>query len=267
MGINESVMSFESFDGVRLEGTFTQANSDARAMCIFVHGITADRHEWGTFDRIAEMLANKGICSIRFDYRCHGVAGSVADRDLTLTGVANDIDASYEVLSRNVGVRVPLIMVAASFGAGVSARWALDRYSGKLALLILLYPVLDYEADLKRVNVGWRNELREHGTITYGPKLLARPFVCEVPTATMINSLQDAASATLIFHGEEDGDVPIEESELASDASERVQLFRVPGCDHGFAAAGDPDLETEASQRNVAKVVNALEREIEGICF
>lgn len=189
------------------------------------------------------------------------------DRDLTLSGVANDIDASHEALSRKVGVRLPLIVVAASFGAGVSARWALDRYPGKLALLILLYPVLDYEADLTRVNGGWRDELRERGTFTYGPKLLARPFVCEVPAATMINSLQEAASATVIFHGEEDGDVPIEESELASDASESVHLHRVPGCDHGFAAAEDPDLETEASQRNVAKVVKTLERAIEGMGF
>ena len=59
MGDKEMIVGFESFDGARLEGTLTRANDDARGMCILVHGITADRHEWGTFDSISRMLAMK----------------------------------------------------------------------------------------------------------------------------------------------------------------------------------------------------------------
>lgn len=259
----EKVISFASFDGVALEGTFMRARDEARAMCLLVHGITADRHEWGTFDRVARMLAEKEISSLRFDYRCHGVAAKVPDRDLTLSGIENDIHAAYSALLAQVGDRLPLILVGASFGAGVCARWARDRYRGKAALLVLLYPVLDYQSDLERVNASWRDELAASGIVQYGPKKLGRPFACEVATAAMFESLEAAGAATIIFHGEDDGDVPVEESERASQTSPAVRLFKVPGCEHGFAARDDPDLETEASERNVAGVVKDLASEIE----
>lgn len=263
MGYEETAVNFETFDGVTLGGTFAYARGETRAVCLFIHGITADRHEWGTFDRIAGMLADRGISSLRFDYRCHGVATEVPDRDLTLSGIDNDIHAAYSALSERTGQQLPLIIVGASFGAGVSARWAQNRYQGTAALLVLLYPVLDYRADLERVNSSWRDELRTSGIVQYGPKALGRPFTCEVATAMMFESLRAAASATIIFHGEDDGDVPVEESVRASQTSPVVKLYRIPGCGHGFAAEDDPDLETQASQRNVAAVVKELEREIE----
>lgn len=262
----ESTVKFESFDGVPLEGTFRAAHGGLRAMCLFVHGITADRHEWGTFDAIAAMLSKRGVCSLRLDYRCHGAAANIPDRDLTLSGVANDIDAAFTSLCGRAGARLPVIVVGASFGAGAAARWAIDRYKAKLDLLVLLYPVLDYEADLVRVNASWREELRATGTVAYGPKALGRPFACEVATGRLIESLEAAAQVTFIFHGQEDSDVPIEESEQARAASDSVHLFAVAG-DHGFAAEDDPDLETAASQRNVAAVVRKLSEEMDRIGY
>ena len=74
----------------------------------------------------------------------------------------------------------------------------------------------------------------------------------------MQNILGSAADETLIFHGENDGDVPISESEEVDSSYENVTLICVPNADHGFAAADDPDLETEESHSNVQWVINQL---------
>ena len=67
-------VQFSSFDGIGLEGTLLKPTSTVQASSLMIHGITADRHEWGTFDFLAQMLAEHGIASLRFDYRCHGIA-------------------------------------------------------------------------------------------------------------------------------------------------------------------------------------------------
>lgn len=262
MPVEETAVSFASYDGTELEGTLLRPVSTPKGACVLVHGITADRHEWGTFDQISSLLAQRGIASVRFDYRCHGAAAGVPDRDLTLAGVQADLTAAHAALRNRIGSDVPLLLCGASFGGGLAARWAASAATPRVSLLVLLYPVLDYAADLNRVNASWRDEIRQHGVLAYGPKRLGRPYACEVVDAQMFGLLDRAADRTVIIHGADDSDVPVHESSQAVEQSKNAVLYEIPGCGHGFAAENDPDLETDASRRNVRKVLELIEREL-----
>ena len=83
----ETEVSFQSFDGLTLSGTFRDADqpSQPAGWALLIHGITANREEWGFFTRLAARLASWNIASLRFDYRCHGDCRRLAD-DRSLIG-------------------------------------------------------------------------------------------------------------------------------------------------------------------------------------
>ena len=57
-------------DGHKVFGTHRQATSP-RATILLVHGITADRHEWGYYDLVGDSLQKIGVASLAIDYRGH----------------------------------------------------------------------------------------------------------------------------------------------------------------------------------------------------
>ena len=53
-------------DGHKVFGTHRQPTSP-RAAILLVHGITADRHEWGYYDLVGESLQKSGVASLAID--------------------------------------------------------------------------------------------------------------------------------------------------------------------------------------------------------
>ncbi len=70
MSIHEITIKTE--DQTVLGATVVNAASASAKWVVLVHGITADRHEEGTFTVLAEKLETAGFHSIRFDFRGHG---------------------------------------------------------------------------------------------------------------------------------------------------------------------------------------------------
>src|SRR6202000_1156802 len=68
----ETKISFKSYDGYSLEGTFIKANNEKGA-ALFVHGITSSRDELGFHGDYAAYLGINSISSLRFDLRFHGI--------------------------------------------------------------------------------------------------------------------------------------------------------------------------------------------------
>lgn len=242
---------FTSFDGLPLSGTLERPGGPTRGRALFVHGMTATRDEWGFFTQLAARLAGIGIASLRFDYRCHGAAATLPSQDLSLSGIANDIEAAHAALVAQIpGEGLPEFLVGVSFGGGVSASWA-RRTTARLSALFLCSPVLNYLADLDKTCGDWRAQLAATGFLAYADMQLSRAVANEASRFDAIAVLRGLTAPVLILHGDHDNDVPIEHSRYyATTQPQRVSLIEVPGADHGFVVPGDTDVVDPDSQKN-----------------
>ena len=154
----ERAVAFSSYDGTPLEGTYRAGNpnpnTDTDAVAVLVHGITSSRNEFGLFSGLAEHLAVRGVASLRFDYRCHG-RDTRAMRELTLAGIVNDIEAAACAAMSQAGA-AEIHVIGMSFGGGLAAFWGATTEL-RLASVVMLAPVIDYEEDV----LGQHGALRD----------------------------------------------------------------------------------------------------------
>jgi acyl carrier protein len=257
-------VSFTSFDGLPLAGTLEAPGNAVRGRALLIHGMTANREEWGFFTQLGRRFGEIGVASLRIDYRCHGEAAALPTTDLSLAGIANDVDAAYAALLGAVpGERLPTFFVATSFGGGVAAFWA-KRRPGKVRVLFLCYPVLDYLADFDKTCGNWRDELRQTGVFTYVSRKLSRAIANEAPYFDGLDTLAEPP----MHHGDSDNDVPVQKSRHYAGLSKKVTLVEVPGADHGFVVPGDMDVKDARSQQNFefvyARLLARCEEELRG---
>ena len=112
--MRESLINFQSKDGLQLEGTLRTTKDSTKVAILFVHGITVDREEDGFYTQFAKKMDDISAMSFRFDLRGHGTSQGKYE-ELTLAGVINDIDSAVNEIRIHVPIHVPLIIIAASF--------------------------------------------------------------------------------------------------------------------------------------------------------
>lgn len=239
---------FTSYDGLTLHGTYSRPPAQVRAAALLVHGITANREEWGFYTRMAAYMADLGAATLRFDYRCHGVDTTPFDQ-LSLSGIVNDIDAAHSHLVKRSGAALPTYIMGTSFGGGLSAFWA-ARHPGALKGLFLCAPVISYEDDVRKTAGPWQEPLARSGHVDYVGHLLGRPLINEMPYINGINALASPPCRVVIFHGDADSDVPIESSRRYVGSSGLVSLIVVEGAEHGFVVPGDGDATAPGTLAN-----------------
>lgn len=247
--MKETKLKFKSYDGYKLEGTFKATNAKVVGAALFVHGITSSRDELGFHSDMANYLAEKGIVSLRFDYRYHGVnEGSL--EQLTLCGIINDIDAAFNTLVKELNGKVDnYFLIATSFGGGLAAYWAQLSKDEKLKKIFLNAPVLDYEDDVLKRNSLLNadglvdksvKQLNNKGFVKSSDICFGRGLINELPFINCIASLQQLGNKVMIFHGKDDEDVPLESSEKFK--SSKNGLTIIDGVGHGFGIDIDEDL-------------------------
>lgn len=256
----ETQISFQSYDGYSLEGTFTKATNEKGA-ALFVHGITSSRDELGFHSDYAAYLGINGISSLRFDLRFHGIHESGL-KELSLCGIVNDIDAAFTVLKKQVNPNVNcFFLIGTSFGGGLAAYWA-DFYDKKeVKKIILNAPVLDYENDVLERN-GLINdnllsqqaqiELNKKGYVNSSDIHFGRGLINELKYINGLKPVKHLGGRLTIFHGNEDEDVPLAMSR--KNKSKKNKLIVIKGVGHGFGVEGDEDLdfpETKAIHSNI----------------
>ena len=262
----ETTVQFQSFDGTSLEGTYTGGTSGSKDIAILIHGITSSRDELGLFSGLAEHLAEKGVPSFRFDYRCHGTS-KLPMQTMTLAGVVNDIEAAAAVaLSQADASSVHVIGM--SFGGGLSAYWA-AKTMVSVESVVLLAPVIDYQEDV----------LGQHGAIVEGElrKEMAQVLKCQGYVETdgiryggaLLNELRFISGAeglnqlkcnALILHGDADSVVPYSRSERFAQMHEHCKLINISGTDHGFGVVDDEDLSSPETKRRHREVWSIISR-------
>lgn len=247
--MKESIIKFQSYDGYKLEGTFLTAKKEKAAL-LFVHGITSSRDELGFHSDYANFLAENGISSLRFDYRYHGVKETSLE-NLSLCGIVNDIEAAFNTLKENVGKNVKsFFIVGTSFGGGLSAFWV-DFYNRtEIKKIILNAPVINYENDvLERnglLNNGMLSEkgykkLDRNGFVNSSDIHFSRGLINELKYINGIQPLQKLGSKVVIFHGNDDEDVPLTSSQKYKSKQTVLKIIKDVG--HGFGIDIDEDLD------------------------
>lgn len=263
----ETNLRFRSFDGTALEGTYVSGAHASDAVAILVHGITSSRDEFGLFSGLATHLANKGVPSLRFDYRCHGKSKRPME-EMTLAGIVNDIE-SAAVLGLAQAKASCVHVVGMSFGGGLAVFWAATTAMA-VSTVVMLAPVIDYEDDVlgqhKAIVDGKliekaAEQLRKKGSlkmdgIRYGPALLN-----ELRYISGVEGLRRLKCDSLILHGDADSIVPYASSERFVKLNHHCRLVNIAGTDHGFGVGDDEDLsspETKEKHRQVFGLISVF---------
>lgn len=235
----------------------TRRTVDApRAAILLIHGITADRTEWGYYTLLGEALQARNIASLAIDYRGHGKSGMTVDT-LMLSGVMLDIDASWRYLVAAYPDGARRIIAGNSFGGGVAYLYGMATPS--VDRVFLTMPVLSYVDDVSRVNAAWTADVA-NGGIRYASLVLPALIAPEFFFFDALIERAPGAKQYTILHGRADTDVPFSASERFHRAHPHGQLFGLDGMDHCWAAPGDPERKTAQSNANQER---ATERSVE----
>lgn len=261
----EKNIQFQSYDGIPLAGTYSSGDEASPSVAVLVHGITSSRDEFGLFSGLAGHLANAGVPSLRFDYRCHGESDLPMEA-LTLSGIVNDIESATSLALSQAGASYARI-VGMSFGGGLSAFWA-ARTEITVASVVMLAPVIDYEEDvlgqhgaiidgkLSGDNAG---QLQRQGYLEMDGIRYGRALLNELRFISGVEGLRHLTCDSLIIHGDADSIVPYASSERFAQLHDQCELVNVPGTDHGFGVGDDDDLsspETKQKHRVVFGIIS-----------
>jgi uncharacterized protein len=261
--MKEKKIKFKSYDGYELGGSLIKADNEKAAL-LFVHGITSSRDELGFHSDYAKYLSKNGITTLRFDYRFHGGSndGSTKLENLSLCGIVNDIDAAFTALKKEAGSKIKsFFIVGTSFGGGLSAFWVDKNAVKEIRKVILNAPVINYENDvLERNNLiedGLLSEkaqkhLKRMGFVKSSDIHFGRGLINELKYVNGINAIPNLGDKVVIFHGDEDEDVPITSSKKYKSSATQMEI--VKGVGHGFGVEDDEDLdfpETKAIHKDI----------------
>jgi len=256
------IIKFKSYDGYSLEGTLIKAVTEKGAL-LFVHGITSSRDELGFHSDYAQYLGENGITNLRFDYRFHGI-NTTSLENLSLCGIVNDIDAAFSVLKNNSNNETKsFFVVGTSFGGGLAAFWV-DRIGGNdIKKVILNAPVINYENDvLERnnlINNGFlaekaQKQLNKSGFVISSDIYFGRGLINELKYVNGINAIQNLGDKVVIFHGDNDEDVPLDSTMKYKSSATGLEIIK--GVGHGFGVEDDEELdfpETKEIHKSIFK--------------
>lgn len=256
----ERKISFKSYDGYKLEGTLLNAKNEKGAV-LFVHGITSSRDELGFHSDYAKFLGESGYSSLRFDYRYHGVNESKLS-ELTLGGIVNDIEAAFNALKNGISKKVAsYFIIGTSFGGGLSAYWVDFSKKKEIKKVILNAPVINYVNDVLERNEMIENDvlsekaqkqLKRKGFVNSSDIHFGRGLINELRFINGIAALQNLGSKVVIFHGNDDEDVPLTSTQKYKAKDTTIEI--VKGVGHGFGVEDDEDLdfpETKEIHRSI----------------
>ncbi|MCI8444246.1 MAG: alpha/beta hydrolase [Clostridia bacterium] len=212
-----------------------------KCIVIMAHGINADKEEDGLFTELAHELAFNHCDSLTFDYRGHGESTGNQEK-MTIEGETIDLKKSIEYVKETTDL--PIIVLAASFGAVSTLNYIKNENSSYISKLILLNPVLDLNATFIKPTLPWGKKnfhkeafekLEELGyiyldeTFKVGYRLLD-----EMKTIFPYKILEHISIPTLVIHGNKDTYVSYDISKKYSEVNQWCDFVTVNNSEHGF---------------------------------
>lgn len=233
-------VSYQSTDGITLNA-IAEESDKPKAVVLMLHGINADNDEEGLFRSLSRTLVNEGYNSFRFDFRAHGSSGG-KQKFVTIAGETEDYCVSLKKVRQEWGL--PVIVVAASFGA-VSFLNSYTKYRNDTVQgVVLLNPVLDLQATFlnskfpqfqKSFSQKSIDEIKRKGYVKLDGKLkICKDFFEEIQTMRPYENLPKINVPVLLIHGDKDVCVPIELSLNHISKIRECKLVTIKNANHGF---------------------------------
>lgn len=259
---HETPLTLIAADGVRIPGIEARPAGDPCNHILMLHGITTQKHEWGNFfGNLARSFAERGIASLRIDFRGHGDSSEPPTKFSVASQVLDVIAAVDWLLKRSCARRIHLL--GCSFGSPPAIFVAAMRTS-VVGTLSFVCPVLDYSATFLRPTTEWASKLFTDKTIQQafakGTLKMNDTFaidaklLIEMQFLKPFDVLRDIHTPTLVIHGQADSMVPFAISKRHTKSLDHVRLLGIPGMDHGFTDQHDETGESEASQSNFNRI-------------
>lgn len=237
--MKENYLEIKSRDGTPLRAILATPHEDTRGAVVLAHGITVEKNEDGFYTELAELLAAKGLQSLRFDFRGHGESGGRPE-EMTIAGEIDDLAAAVNHLLKLGWPKVAVI--GTSFGAGIAVLYA-QRSANIFSSLVLLAPVLDYQRTFLEPETEWAiecftKEAFDRAEITGILDLegfpLGQALIQEFKTLDPGQTLLNLTVPTLIVHGTEDSMVPYDVAQHVGSTYQHGKFLPIEGADHGF---------------------------------
>lgn len=230
---------FKSKDGINLCGLLTSPGKNSKGAVILSHGITVEKNEAGFYTKLAKLLAENDLTSLRFDFRGHGES-SGKSWEMTIKGEIYDLEAAVKVLQSKGFKKIALI--GTSFGAGIVTLYA-RRYPSMVSSIALLCPVLDYKRTFLEPETEWAQEWFTPETISNAAKTgklnldgfqLGNDLLKEFRRFKPAETLLKLKVPALIIHGTGDSMVPYSVAKYYGERYHRGTFLPIKGADHGF---------------------------------
>ncbi len=262
-------LRLRTVDGYDIAAVLTRASP--QDVVIWMHGISVNKDEYlGFFRDGAKWLADRGITSIRFDFRGHGES-SGNSLDFSVVGQNLDTRAVMEFTQQEFAGSARIHIVGASFGAP-PAIFAAARYTEKIESICLISPVLSYRRTFLEPETEWAKELfskerlrnlDDTGRLSFDPEFCVGPrLVEEMRIIRPDTALAELSQRVLVIHGNRDSMVPYSATAHACGGLPHVSLVTLEGADHGFMQEGDDEGVSPQSLANKEEIYRKIKEHI-----
>ncbi|NBX66623.1 MAG: alpha/beta hydrolase [Proteobacteria bacterium] len=203
---------------------------------VMIHGFPGG-HKGGCDDLFGELeyrFEGLGYPTIRFDFRgCGESAGK--EEDLCLESACQDLNAVLQWAQHDAGHR-SVILLGESCGATI----AVLGFDPKVVTgMILLWPALKLKEtafqSLFTLESRIESMLKDMPFVNFDGHKLGSHFVNDIYTADLTSALEAISVPTLVQHGTQDEEVPLEQAYFARDTIPGViDLGIFEGGNHGL---------------------------------
>lgn len=229
------------------------------SVCIFAHGITAEKTEGGILNRQAEELNTRQISTIQFDFVGHGES-DIKDSEMTIAKEVSDLEAVIDAVKDFKKV----YLLAASFGA-VATGLLPASYKDRLDRLCLWNPVLSLKKTFVEPQLPWqfanfgreklesaisaRRNIKIDNAFEIGPG-----FMQEVIDIEMIERFSEFSQPICVIHGDRDTYVSYDVAQHFCSMAPNRKFVRVPESEHGFGRPQDEALVMKSTTEFFSEV-------------
>jgi alpha/beta superfamily hydrolase len=231
------------------------------------HGIDSHKQEYLDMHAVlAQRLAERGVASLRFDFRGHGES-SGTNLDFDVSGQIIDLDAAVRWLGANGHDNSRKVFLGVSFGAAPGLFWSLTR--APFARVCLFAPVLSYKDTFLEPTTEWGRaafnprgfrHAAEHGYLVLDESF--RVSIKLIEEMRLLDPRRGLAAfgpgSVLAIHGTADSLVPCSTTQELTATHPNVEVRIIPGMDHGLFVVGDDDGLTSRSHDLQARLYQVI---------
>ena len=205
-------------------------NPDSDKLMILVHGFTGNMQgPRDIFGKLSNALQIKGFAVLRFNFR--GTPPSEMDfQDMTVETETEDLKAVIDYAKtryEKIGI------LGESMGGSIVAN-AIDT---TFKAVLFWYTAFDFKDTSFNgyLTEESKKQLKDKGFILESGFKIGKPFIKEISETKLYHKVEEVKCPVLFLHGDEDSDVPSQQSEKAFQlANEPKEIHIIKGARHGF---------------------------------